>query len=330
MTQPWLRRGAAVLAILMAGISAAAPARAAEEAWPTKAIRFIVPFPPGGPNDVLARLVGDFLNKALGQPLVIENRPAASGNLAADLVAKAPADGYTIMIASSGVLGLNRLLFKELTYDPAADFIPVTMLAHAPMVLEVRKDMPVQTFREFVALIRANPGKYNFGHPGAGTAPHLLAEWVRSSLDLKMEPIPYRGRAAIMDALNKDEIQITVDQLFSAIPLHRGGKARSLAITSRERWPLFAEIPTLAEEGVPDVNGFSWFSLAVRTGTPRPVVDRLSAEVRQALHSADAKERLDRLGFVAIPGTPEEARKYVDVSIAEWSDVIRRNNIRNE
>jgi len=328
MTQPRLRRGIAACAILLAGLASAAPA-AAEE-WPSKAIRFVVPFPPGGPNDVLARLVGDFLNRALGQPLVIENKPAAAGNLAADFVAKAPADGYTMMIASAGVLGLNKLLFKELSYDPERDFTVATMLAHAPMVLEVRQDMPAKTFREFVALVHANPGKFNYGHPGAGTAPHLLSEWVRSSLDLKMQPIPYRGRAAIMNALSSDEIQITVDQLFSAIPLHRGGKARSLAITSKERWPLFAEIPTLAEEGVHDVNGYSWFALAVRAGTPRPVIDRLSREVRQALTSADAKARLDGLGFAAIPGTPEEGQKYVATSVAEWSVIVTRNGIRQE
>ncbi|MBM3487041.1 MAG: tripartite tricarboxylate transporter substrate binding protein [Alphaproteobacteria bacterium] len=305
-----------VAATLLAGTAVA------QDNFPNRALRIVVPFPPGGPNDVLARLVSDHLSKVWGQPAVVENRPGGGGNLAADLVVKAPADGYTLLIGATGIMAVNQFVYKNLPYSSSRDLVAATMLAHAPLILTVGTHVTATTLADYVAFVKANPGKRNWAHPGVGTSPQLAAATFVARAGLDMASIPYRGTTAIVDAQLKGEIDWTMDVMHSAIPLHRGGKVRALAVTAKQRWPLFPEIPSMAEAGYPDVDAAAWFCIAVHAGTPRPIVERLGAEIARGMKSEDSKQRLASFGMLDISGTPDEARRYIDAQIAYWRPIV--------
>ncbi|MGE3932230.1 MAG: Bug family tripartite tricarboxylate transporter substrate binding protein [Rhodospirillaceae bacterium] len=315
-------RSGAVAGAIVAALVAVASSASADTAYPTKPIRLIVPFPPGGPNDVMARLVSDHLSKTWSQPVVVENKPGAGGNLAADFVSKSPGDGYTMMIGATGTMSVNKYLYKSLSYDPDRDLTPATMLAHSAIILTVGSQVKAQNVAELVALSKRNPGKTNYGHPGLGTSPQLVAAMFIQRAGIDVQAIPYRGTAAIVDALSKGEVEWQMDVMHSAIPLHKAGKVRALAVSSAERWPLFPEIPTMKEVGFPDIVASAWFCLAVQSGTPADVVKKIADEVGRGFKTAEAKQRLDNFGMLDISGTPEEAKKFVQNQAVVWRPII--------
>jgi tripartite-type tricarboxylate transporter receptor subunit TctC len=316
-----VRCGAIACAFAAAMTSVAATATA-NTAYPAKPIRLIVPFPPGGPNDVLARLVSDHLSKTWGQPVVVENKPGAGGNLAADFVSKSPGDGYTMMIGATGTMAVNKYLYKSLSYDPDRDLTAATLLAHSALLLTVGPNVKAKTVAEYVAEAKKSPGKTNYGHPGVGTSPQLVAAMFVQKAGIDVQSIPYRGTAAIVDALMKGEVDWQMDVMHSAIPLHKAGKVRALAVTSVDRWPLFPEIPTMKEVGYPDIVASAWFCLAVQSATPADVVDKIAREVSRGFKAPEAKQRLDNFGMLDISGTPAEAKQFIHNQVALWRPII--------
>jgi len=316
-----VRSGAIASAIAAVLVSFSSVA-VADTNYPTKPIRLIVPFPPGGPNDVMARLVSDHLSKTWGQPVVVENKPGAGGNLAADFVSKSPGDGYTMMIGATGTIAVNKYLYKSLSYDPERDLTVTTLLAHSALLLTTGPHVKAQNVAELIAHAKQNPGKTNYGHPGLGTSPQLVAAMFIQKAGIDVQSIPYRGTAAIVDALTKGEVEWQMDVMHSAIPLHKAGKVRALAVSSAERWPLFPEIPTMKEVGFPGIVASAWFCLAVQSGTPPDVVRKIADEVGRGFKTPEAKQRLDNFGMLDISGTPEAAKTFVQDQVALWRPII--------
>jgi len=304
-----------------------APA-AAQSGYPAKPIRIIVPFAAGGPTDLLGRVAGDVLAKGLNGTVVVENRPGGGGNLGADLVAKATPDGYTLLLGAMSTLSLNAILYESLSYNPKTDFAHISTLGRSTLLLEVAADFPARTVREFVAHAKSRPEGLDYGSPGLGTGPHLVADWFRSTAGIAARAIPYRGTSAIIDAMLKGEVAWHMDTPNTASPLVRAGKARILAVTSRERHPQFPDVPTLIESGYPDFDAFVWFGLAAPARTPPEIVERLSAEVQKGIKHPDVEQRLSNLGMLAFGMSPKDMSAFIERENERWGKVIRAAGIK--
>ena len=306
----------------------AVPAQA--QSYPTKPIHLIVPFPPGGGNDTVARAIAQQLGPDLGQPMVIDNRPGAGGSVGAELAAKAPPDGYTLFLAGVGSHAVNPNVHAKLPYDPVKDFAPVTLLASAPSVLVVNPAVPARTIGEFTAYARANPGKLNYASNGNGSAAQLAAAMYESLAGVRMVHVPYKGIAPAMTDLMGGEVQLMFGTIVALVPHIQAGKLRALAVTSRKRSALLADVPTLAESGLPDYHAGSWYGVLAPAGTPRPIIDRLHATIVKALQQPEVAQRLAAEGAEVIGSTPEEFAAHIKAELARVAGVVRAAGIRIE
>ena len=322
-----MRRILRTLSAAAAGhVCAAAPGVAQD--YPSKPVRILVVFQPGGPTDIITRVLADHLTRAWGQPVVAEFKPGAAGNLAADLTAKAPADGHTLNVTSMVVPTIFKHMYDKLNYDPEADLVAISGLTRTPMVLEVNLHVPVRNYDDFVGYMKKEAGKLNFGSPGIGTMPHLAAELVRAKIGVASVHIPYRGGTPFLDAFLKNEVQWSVDVLQTAVAQRE--RIRPIAVTSAARIPDLPDVPSIVELGHPDLEAYSTFILVGPKGIPKPVVDKIAAEVGRALREPASIDRLRAGGIYAHPAPPEETVRFLDGERAKWVPIVKANNIRAE
>ena len=294
---------------------------------PSRPIRLVVTLPPGGAPDILARL---FSEKAqLGQPLVVDNKPGAGGNIGADIVAKSPGDGYTLVMGTVGTHAINGALYDKMPYDMVKNFSPISLVASAPNLLVVHNDLPVRSVPELIAYMKANPNKLSFGSPGVGTSVHVSGELFKSMTGTSMTHIPYKGRQFAIPDLIGGSIQVMFDNMPSALPMAREGKIRALAQTTERRSAAAPDVPTVAEF-VPGFEATTWFALFAPAGTPRPVVDRLNAELVRVFRLPDVQDRLKTLGLEALPSGPDELAKYQASEIGKWAKVVKESGAKAE
>jgi tripartite-type tricarboxylate transporter receptor subunit TctC len=322
---PNLFRNAVVFAAA-AVLSFAAPCAMAQN-YPSKPVKIIVPFNAGGPTDVTARLVAEGLSKRLGAQFYVENLTGAGGNTGTAQAARAPADGYTLLVASTGFM-VNPSLYAKVPYDPKKDFAPLTLLAASPNVLAVNPSVPAKTVKELVDEIKANPKKYSFAQPATGSTPHLAAEMFK--LHFKLDTytmIPFTGATPAIASTVAGHTPTVWSALPPALTAIKGDKLRALAVTSAQRVEILPEVPTMAEAGVPDQESETLTSMFVPAGTPKPIVDKLYKEIAAIVHSPEVSTKLKSLGFVPVGNTPEEWGKRVDAEIAKWARVIKEAKI---
>lgn len=308
------------------GVTAGAmlPARAdAQDAWPNKPIRLVIPFTPGGATDILGRMVAQDLGKALGVSIVVENRPGAGGNIGAEIVAKSPADGYTILMCTISTQAINPSLYPKLSFDPNKDLTPVTLFATVPNVLVVHPSVPANSVTELIALAKSRPGKLNFGSSGNGTSIHLSGELFKSMTGTFMTHIPYRGSAPAIADLMAGQLDLMFDNLPSAISHIRSGKLRALGVTSPKRSPSLPDLPTIAEAGVPGFDATSWFGVMAPAGTPAAIVGRMQQILARGLATPESRERLLGLGAEGVGNTPEVFGQFVRTEAAKWANLVR-------
>ena len=304
------------------------PLEAQAQPYPSKPIRFVVPYPAGGPLDTVARLLGQKVSESTKQPVIVDNKPGAGGNIGADAVAKAPADGYTILMGAVATHAINPTLYASMPYDAIKDFTPVTQIASTPNVLVVNPSVPASNVREFIAYAKANPGKLNFGSGSTGSAGHLAGELFKTMAGIDMTHVPYKGAAPAMNDLIGGQIQLMFDNLASSLAQVRAGKVKALAVTTAKRSALAPELPTIAESGLPGFDINTWFGIFVPAGTPREVVERLHAEFTKALAAPDIREKMLNLGAEPVGSTPEEFAAYIRSEADKYARVIKASGAR--
>ena len=297
--------------------------------YPMKPIKMVVGYAPGGGSDIMGRLMAQQLVEILGQQVVVENRAGAAQNIAAEFVAKAPADGYTLFL-SSAALGINVSLYPKLNYDPVKDFAPVAVFATSPNLLLVHPSFPARNAREFIAVAKKNPGKLNFSSSGSGSSQHLSGEMLKIQIGVDMTHIPYKGSAPSMTALASGEVDFSFNNIPSAQPLMTPGRVRALAITSEKRSALLPELPTMIEGGVKGFVTQTWYGVLVPAGTPADVVNTLNAAIVKAVKKEDFSTRLAQTGADPIAETPEYFRKLLNDEIARWSKVVKASKAKPE
>ncbi len=300
------------------------------QAFPNKPVRIVVPFPPGAATDNLARLLGQKLAESWGQSVVIDNKPGAGSIVAAQAVATAPADGYTLFMGHIGTHGANPALYAKLPYDPVKDFAPVTNLVSIPNVLVVHPSVAASNVNELIALARAQPGKLNVSSPGISTSAHLIISLFRSVTGADMTHVPFKGAAAATQAIVSGEVQAAFDTVTTLMPQVRAGKVRVLAITSKDRSAAAPDVPPLAETGVPGFDVSTWFAIFAPAGTPRPVIEKLNADLIRTMQSKDVADRLVAMGMTNTTGTPEQLAAHVASEITRWGRVVKEANIKVE
>jgi tripartite-type tricarboxylate transporter receptor subunit TctC len=297
------------------------------QSYPTRPVRVIVPYAPGGPTDVFGRLIAQKLSEQLGRQFFVENIGGAGGNIGMGRAARADRDGHTVVMVATP-LAINPSLYDSVPFDPIKDFDPVTLAVSTTTVLVVHPSVPAQTTRDLVALIRANPGKYSFASPGTGTPSHLLGELFRLSLNLDLVHVPFNSGGLAIGSNLAGHTPLSFGTPPPALPHLKDGKLRALAVTSKARVPTLPDVPTMAEAGYPDVEGESWFAVAVPAGTPKEIVALLNREIVKAMALPDVKERLATLGFDSIASTPEEFGARIRTDTEKWGKVIRAANIK--
>lgn len=317
----WLRNS---LVAAIACVSIAAQA----QSYPTKPVRVIVTFAPGGSSDTVARLIGPRLSERLGQPIVIENRPGGGGSIGADLVAKSAPDGYTLVVGAQGGLALNTIFYPKLPYDPLKDFAPITLLVKSPFVLLVNPAvMPVGSVTELISLLKAQRGT-PFASGGTGSGMHLAGELFKLMANLDMTHVPYKGNGPALTDLTGGQVPMAFTDLGSAPAFLKSGRVRALAVTSKQRTPLAPDIPSATEAGFPGWSAFGWFGLAAPAGTPPATINRLNAETTAILRQTDARERILATYNEPSPTTPEEFGDFIRAEIANWSKVIKEVGVK--
>lgn len=302
-----------------------APLLHAQPTYPVRPIRLVVPMAAGGNGDIIARLIGQDLGSMLGQPVLIDNKPGAGGNIGADQVAKATADGYTLVLGAVGTHAINASLYQRMPYDIQRDFVPVTMMASVPNVLVVHPSLPVKTVKELIAYGKANPGKLSFASSGAGSSIHLSGEMFKSMAGVDMSHVPYKGSAPALTDLIGGQVQLMFDNLPTSLPHIKSGKLRAIAVTSLTRSPSLPDVPTLAESGLPGFEAGSWFGILAPAGTPRNVVDLLNADIQKSLARGDMQKTLVERGFQPSVKGPEQFQQYIAQEIKKWQTVIKQS-----
>ena len=300
---------------------------AAQGDFPNKAIRIVVPFPPGGATDAAARLVATKMSEKWGQPVVVDNRAGAGGNVGSDLVAKSAPDGYTLVMGVTGSHAINTSLYSRMPYDPVADFVAISQVAVVPNVLVVHPSVPAQSLVELVALAKREPGKLNYASLGNGTAAHLGMEMLKSAAGIDIAHVPYKGSAPAVSDLLAGQVQVMVDGLPSALPHVKAGKLRAIALTSLHRAPALPDLPTIAET-YPGFYADAWSGLFAPKGTPQAVVDKLSVEVQRILQMPEVREKLVALGAEPVGSTQAEFNAHVRREIDKWARVVKTSGAR--
>ncbi|HEX5757420.1 MAG TPA: tripartite tricarboxylate transporter substrate binding protein [Arenimonas sp.] len=311
-----------LLAALLAA-AVAAPLGALAQPYPSKPVRVVVTFPPGSTPDIVGRALASRLQESMGQPFVVENRAGAGGNIGADAVAKAPADGYTLLVSTNGVFAINKALYKSMPFDPDKDLVPVSLLATAPQMLVVNPSLGLSSFKEFLQHVRSNPGKLSYGSVGAGSASHLTMELLKSDAGVFIVHIPYKGfPPAVTDMLGGN-----IHTMFAIVPgvlAHvKAGKMTGLAVTALKRSPLAPEVPSVAELGYPQLESLAWIGLAAPAGTPAEVLSRLSSATVSAMRTEDVRGLLGKQGFDVVANTPQEFSQWIGAESAKWGGVIK-------
>ena len=305
----------------------AAPAVA--QPYPSKPIRFVVPFPPGGPLDIMGRGIAQKLQEVWGQPVVVDNRPGAGGGIGADLVAKSPGDGYTLLMGAVSTHAINPSLYAKIPYDAQKDFVPVALVAQVPNILVVNPALPVRSVAELIDYARARPGALSFGSGSTGSTGHLAGELFKTMAGVDMVHIPYKGGAPAMQDLLAGQTQLMFDNLANALPQVKAGKLRALAVTTLKRAPAVPDLPTVAESGLPGFDLTTWFGVFVPAGTPRETVARLNAEIVKTLASRELADRLATMGTVPPEGnTPESFAAFVRAEAAKYAQVVKSSGAR--
>ncbi len=310
---------------------APALALAQQPAYPTKPIKLVVPFTPGGSTDILARTIGQQLSQAWGQSVVIENVPGAGGSIGADRVAKAAPDGYTLLMGHIGTLSITPSIYPNLPYDPIKSFAPVAWVARVPNVLAVHPSVPANNLKEFIAYAKANPGKLNYGSGGNGSAAHTATEYLKLVTQSFMVHVPYRGTAPAVTDVVANQIQVIFSGAPAVMPMVKAGKLKALAVSSPKRIDGLNDIPTVAESGVPGTVGFEadqWYGIVAPAGTPAPIVARLNAQINASLNSPEVLARLRNEGAVPTPNPPEVFGKLIASEIPRWKPVVQRAGIK--
>jgi tripartite-type tricarboxylate transporter receptor subunit TctC len=298
------------------------------QAWPSKPIKWVVPFAPGGTTDILARTVGEKLTVSLGQPVIIENKPGAGGGLGAEFTAKAAPDGYTIMGGTISTHAINASLYKSLPYDPVKDFVAITLIARVPNMLVINPAVPAKDVKELIALLKANPNKYSFASSGNGTSQHLSGELFKAMSGTEMQHIPYKGSPPALQDVMGGQVTMTFDNITTAWPLAKAGKLRALAVTTAKRSSVAPDVPTLAESGLPGFEVGSWQGVFAPAGTPPEIVKRLNAEIVKALNLPDVREKLGGLGAEIVADSPEEFSALVKAEVVKWADVVKKSGAK--
>lgn len=314
-------------AAALAATLSAAPAVAQEPAFPTKPVRIIVPLAPGGSADVLARVVADGLGARWHQPVVVDNRPGAGGNIGAEVVARSPGDGSTLLLGTLGIHGASAI-YPHLNYDPAKELSPVTVLGDLPNVIVVTPSVPARNLQELVALARRKPGQLTFGSAGAGSSTHLAGELFLLTAGIQMSHVPYRGSAPALNDLVAGNIDVMFENLPTIPPLVAAGAVRPLAVTSATRTPALPDVPTAEEAGVPGYVATAWLALSAPASTPEPLLERLNADTCAVLASPAVRAKLDSLGITPVGGTIAKSRAFFASETEKWNRVIQTANIR--
>jgi tripartite-type tricarboxylate transporter receptor subunit TctC len=296
--------------------------------YPTKPVRFVIAFSPGGPSDILTRLLGGKLAESLGQPFVFDNRPGAGGNIAGEITAKSPADGYTLLMGNNSILATNAALYKNIGFDPVKDLAPVTLVASQPNILVVHPSVPAKSVKEFIAYAKTQSGKLNYASSGSGAAAHLAAELFKSMTGVAMTHVPYRGAGpALIDVL-AGQCQVMFATALSVQPYLQANRLRPLAVSTTKRMPTQPELPTIAEAGVAGFEATTWHGVVAPAGTPPPVIAKLHGEISKILHTPDVNARLLAQGAEIIGGAPPVFAAYIQSEIPKWTKVIKDSGAR--
>jgi len=319
----------AAVSVGIAAIVFVCPAQAQAQGYPSRPVRVVVPFAPGGPNDIIVRLVAQKLAESMGQPFLVENRAGAGGNIGTDYVAKSAPDGYTLLSVGPGSLIINPLMGK-VAYDTQRDFAPVTLMARAPNALVAHPSLPARSVKELIALARAQPGAINYGSGGNGSTPHLSAALFAAMAGVTLTHVPYKGTAPATADLVGGQVQIAFLGIPAVLPHAKSGKLRVLAVTGLRRSPELPDVPTVDESGVPGYEVNPWYGLLAPAGTPREIVARLAADTTQIVRTADMRETLAAQGAEAAGGTPEEYSAVIRADAATWARVIEHAGLRGD
>jgi tripartite-type tricarboxylate transporter receptor subunit TctC len=316
---------------LIAFVVAAATGPAAAQPYPTRPVSIVVPFAPGGGNDILARLLGQHMGRTLGQQFVIENRPGAAGSVGARTVAKAAPDGYTLLVGHSGVFGVVPSLYgNNAGFDPRKDFAPVGLIASFTQILAVHPSVPVRTIRDLIALAKAQPGKINYATAGVGSGSHISTELLSSMADIKLTHVPYRGSGAAQADLLGGHVGMAIQTVPPIIGPIRSGQLRAIAVTGMTRSPILPDVPTIAESGVPGYDAVIHYGMVAPAGTPRAIIARLNAALNDALKAEDVRARVADEGGDTLAGTPEQQAADIDAEETKWGALVRKLGMRPE
>ncbi|HKE38922.1 MAG TPA: tripartite tricarboxylate transporter substrate binding protein [Casimicrobiaceae bacterium] len=321
MTHRWQRWATSLLLVCLASASGA-------QGYPNHAIRLVVPFPAGGTTDILARAVAQKLTEAVGQSVVVDNRPGAGGNIGADVVAKSAPDGYTLLMGTVGTHAINPSLYAKMPYDHVKDFVPVVLVAGVPNVLVVNPSLPVNSVADLIKLAKSKPGSINFASSGNGTSIHLSGELFKTMAGVDMTHVPYKGSAPALTDLIGGQVQVMFDNLPSSLPYIKAGKLRAIAVTSLKRAPALPDVPTISESGLPGFEASSWFGVLAPAGTPPAVVTRLNSEVNKWLQTPEAKEQLLAQGAQAAGDTPEQFAAFIRSETEKWAKVVKASGAK--
>jgi tripartite-type tricarboxylate transporter receptor subunit TctC len=316
-----------VLRVLACLVLAASVFPAFAQGYPARLVKIVVPFPPGGSTDLLARRIAEKFQQSMGQPFIVENRPGAGGVVGSEMVAKSPADGYTLLVGVTGSHSISPSLNPAVSYDPLKSFEPISVIVSGPLVLVVNPDLPARDVKSLVALAKSGRA-LNYGTPGNGTSMHLATEMFNAAAGIQLTHVPYKGSANAMTDLIGGQIQVMVNDMVVTLPQIRAGKVRALAVTSSRRHPLLPDVPTVAESGYPGFEALSWQGMFAPAGTPRDVLAKLNTELVKALQASDLQEQFGSQGFFVGGDSPAEFRAFIEKDIARWAQVIRTAGIK--
>ena len=316
--------------IFVAAVFSIAPAPVLAQEYPVKPVRLVVPFTPGGTTDILGRLVAQKLTESLGRQVLVDNRPGAGGTIGVEIVAKSPADGYTLVMGHIGTFGVNPTLYPKLPYDAVKDFQPITLFAMIPNLLSVNPSLPAKSVKDVIALARAKPGVMNYGSGGNGSAAHLATEYFKLLTKTNIVHIPYRGTAPAITDLLAGNISMIITGVPAQLGHIKSGRLRALGVATSKRLPLFPDLPTIAEAGVKGYEATQWYGVLAPANTPKPVVAKLHAAIVKALQGADVKERLASEAGEPVGNSPEEFHAFIQKEIARWAPVIKASGAKPE